>query len=73
MSSRHSNVNSDAVNEKVEEMKLQIASELSANGLQNDDWGDVPSRDCGRIGGQIGGNMVRDMIRIAEQQLADHR
>jgi hypothetical protein len=30
-------------------------------------WGDVPSRDCGAVGGQ----MVKKMIEMAEQQMAN--
>lgn len=32
-------------------------------------WGDIPSRTCGAVGGQ----MVRRMIEIAEQSLASGR
>ncbi len=50
-------------------MRNEIAKDLALNVPNNDDWGNVPSRDCGRVGGQIGGKMVREMIRIAEQQM----
>ena len=33
--------------------------------------GNLLSRDAGRIGGNIGGPMVREMIRLAESQLAE--
>ncbi len=35
--------------------------------------GDIKARDAGKIGGSIGGNMVREMIRMAEQQLKEKR
>lgn len=34
-------------------------------------WAETSSRDCGHIGGRIGGRMVKVMIRFAEQALAD--
>lgn len=45
----------------------------ATNKGNKEDWGNVPSRECGRIGGKIGGKMVREMIQAAEQQLADRQ
>jgi small acid-soluble spore protein A (major alpha-type SASP) len=53
----------------LDKMRNEIANELSLNVPNNDYWGNVPSKDCGRVGGLIGGKMVREMIRIAEQQI----
>lgn len=33
-------------------------------------FGETSSRDCGRLGGKLGGSMVRVMLRQAEQYLA---
>jgi len=55
-------------------LKYEVASELGITGkidLTNDYWGNVPSRDCGRVGGKIGGNMVKLMIKRAEEALAN--
>ncbi|MRG85115.1 alpha/beta-type small acid-soluble spore protein [Salinibacillus xinjiangensis] len=30
--------------------------------------GNIKAKDAGKIGGQIGGNMVREMIKMAEEQ-----
>lgn len=53
-----------------ERFKYEIAGEL---GLMDDisqrGWGDMPSRELGRIGGKIGGNMVKVMIRHAEEAM----
>jgi hypothetical protein len=49
----------------LQKMKYETASELAINVPNGDYWGDVSSRDCGRVGG----NMVRKLIAIAEQQL----
>jgi hypothetical protein len=50
-------------------MRNEIAGELSLNVPNDDYWGNVPSKDCGRVGGRIGGRMVREMVRMAEQQV----
>lgn len=50
-------------------MRNEIAGELALNVPNDDYWGNVSSRDCGRVGGKIGGKMVREMIRMAEEQI----
>ncbi|MCL4521873.1 MAG: alpha/beta-type small acid-soluble spore protein [Firmicutes bacterium] len=39
--------------------------------IENKGWADMPTKDLGRIGGTIGGNMVKVMIRHAEASLSD--
>lgn len=46
-------------------MKYEIANELAIPVPQQDDWGNVTSRDCGRIGG----NMTRKLVELGKQQL----
>lgn len=53
----------------LDRMRNEIAGELSLNVPNDNYWGNVPSRDCGRVGGLIGGKMVREMVRMAERQL----
>lgn len=51
----------------MEQFKYEIANELGLqSGIQNGYWGNLSSRDCGAVGGQ----MVRRMIELAEQQLS---
>lgn len=55
--------------------KWNVAAELGLAGrIQAVGWGEMPTRDCGaiggRIGGRLGGEMVRRMIALAQQQLA---
>ncbi|HLS89273.1 MAG TPA: alpha/beta-type small acid-soluble spore protein [Sphingobacteriaceae bacterium] len=52
----------------LERLKFEVAQEL---GIPNYSGylGDVPSR----INGAVGGNMVRRMIALAEQQLAQNQ
>ena len=50
---------------------LKVAEELGlVDDIAAQGWAGMPTRELGRIGGRIGGNMVRVMIRAAEQQLA---
>jgi len=51
--------------DKLYNMKYETASELAINVPQGTSWGDVTSRDCGRVGG----NMVRKLIELGKQQL----
>lgn len=48
------------------QFKYEVASEIGLNVPSDDYWGDLPARQCGAVGGQ----MVKRMIQIAEQQLA---
>lgn len=50
--------------------KYEIAADLGLLPMiERRGWGDMPTRDLGRIGGPIGGHMVRVMIRHAEEAL----
>lgn len=35
--------------------------------------GEIKSKDAGRMGGAIGGSMVRELVRMAEQQLGQNK
>lgn len=47
-------------------MKYEIASELAINVPHGTTWGDVTSRDCGRVGG----NMTKRLVALGQQQLS---
>lgn len=49
----------------LDSFKYQVAQELGVN-PPGGYWGDLPARQCGAVGG----NMVRRMIQMAEQNLA---
>jgi len=54
----------------LDEFKYEVAESLGLmEQIQTKGWGEMTSRDIGRIGGKIGGNMVKAMIRRAEAQL----
>jgi len=55
-----------------DKFKYEVASELGILGeIEEKGWADMPTRQLGRIGGKIGGNMVKVMIKYAEQSLQD--
>lgn len=54
----------------LDSFKYEIAEEIGITPqIQNGYWGQVKAEDCGRVGGSIGGNMVKLMIRRSEQEL----
>jgi len=50
----------------MEKFKGESAAEIGLNVYEGYYWGDVPSRQCGAVGG----HMVKKMIQAYEQQLA---
>jgi len=52
-----------------ENVKYEIAKELGIP-LNKEDNGNLTSKQAGTVGGPIGGNMVREMIKLAQEQLA---
>jgi len=55
------------VHKILDDMKYEIAEELTLGVHQGseDYWGEVTARNCGRVGGE----MVRRMISMAENEL----
>jgi hypothetical protein len=49
-------------------VKYEVAKELEIP-LQKSYNGTLTSTNAGKIGGNIGGNMVREMIKMAQQNL----
>ncbi|WP_075618736.1 alpha/beta-type small acid-soluble spore protein [Paenisporosarcina indica] len=64
MKSKGYNVNE----EKPDDVKYEIANELGIP-LSKDYNGKLTSEQAGKIGGPIGGNMVKEMIRMAQEQM----
>jgi len=50
----------------LDRMKFEVARNIGVNIPESNDWGDIPSRQCGAVGG----HMVRRMIEMAEENLA---
>jgi len=54
----------------LEQFKLEVADELGLNSkIESEGWGNMTSRECGHVGGRIGGSMVKTMIRRAKESL----
>ncbi|WP_425801986.1 small, acid-soluble spore protein, alpha/beta type [Desulfitobacterium sp. Sab5] len=54
----------------LDEFKYEVASELGlTDKIQSQGWANMTSRECGHVGGRIGGSMVKAMIRRAEESL----
>lgn len=60
------NVNPD----RPDDVKYEVAKELGVT-LKPGYNGDLSTESAGHIGGKIGGSMVREMIRLAQDKLAN--
>lgn len=53
-----------------DDVKYEVAKELGIP-LQAGGNGGLTTESAGQIGGKIGGSMIREMIRLAQQELVD--
>ncbi|MDW7674846.1 MAG: alpha/beta-type small acid-soluble spore protein [Bacillota bacterium] len=54
----------------LDQFKYEIAQELGLDQqIKTKGWGEMSSRDCGKIGGKVGGSIVKVMIKEAERSL----
>lgn len=69
--SRNSNRNSGLLPQSVlDQFKWEVADELGlSEKIHSQGWENMTSRECGHVGGRIGGSMVKAMIRRAEESL----
>ncbi len=49
----------------LDRFKYEVAQEIGVNAPADGYWGDMPSRQCGAVGG----HMVRRLIELAEQRM----
>lgn len=62
-----------AVNaDRPDDVKFEVARTLGVP-LRQGDNGHLTTEEAGSVGGQIGGAMVREMIRMAQERLARDR
>jgi hypothetical protein len=52
-----------------DQVKYEVAKSLGVPLTQGDN-GHLTTESVGKVGGQIGGAMVREMVRMAQEQLA---
>ena len=55
-------------NDNPDRVKYEVAKEQGIP-LEEGDNGQLTSEQAGKIGGPIGGNMVKEMIRMAQEQM----
>jgi len=67
----HNNRNAGILPQSVlDQFKYEVAEELGlTEKINSQGWANMTSRECGHVGGRIGGSMVKAMIRRAEQSL----
>lgn len=53
----------------VDEVKYEVAEELGIP-LSKGDNGELTASQAGKIGGSIGGNMVKEMVKFSQEQMA---
>lgn len=58
-----------AARQALEQMKLEIASELGITNYNAIDKGELPSR----VNGSVGGYMVKRLVETAQNQIAGRR
>ncbi|GIO24109.1 alpha/beta-type small acid-soluble spore protein [Oceanobacillus sp. J11TS1] len=51
-----------------DDVKYEVAEELGIP-LEKRDNGQLTSRQAGKVGGPIGGNMIKEMINMAKEQM----
>lgn len=52
------------------DVKYEVAKELGVP-LRPGDNGGLTTESVGHVGGKIGGSMVREMVRLAQEQIAN--
>lgn len=53
---------------KAEDAKFESATEVGVH--LNDGYnGNLTTRDAGRVGGRLGGSMVRELVKMAQENL----
>lgn len=69
--SRGRNNNSGILPQSVlDQFKWEVADELGLSSkIKSQGWENMTSRECGHVGGRIGGSMVKTMIRRAKESL----
>jgi small acid-soluble spore protein D (minor alpha/beta-type SASP) len=53
-----------------ENVKYEVAKETGVQ-LKPGYNGDLSTREVGKVGGKIGGNMVRELVKMAQQSLKE--
>lgn len=55
-------------NNEPDQVKFEVSKEVGVP-LKDGYNGELKAREAGKIGGQIGGNMVKEMVQLAKERL----
>jgi len=56
----------------LDQFKYEVADELGLSSkIESQGWANMTSRECGHVGGRIGGSIVKTMIRRAKESLKE--
>lgn len=70
--SRRNNKNSSSIlpDSVLDQFKWEVAEELGLSSkIKSQGWENMTSRECGHVGGRIGGSIVKTMMRRAKESL----
>ncbi len=56
-----------------DDVKYEVAKELGVPLRTDGENGELTTEEAGQIGGRIGGSMVREMVRMAQEQLSGRK
>ena len=59
-------------NTNMENISYEVAKEINVP-FEKGYNGQLSTHDAGRVGGQIGGRMVKELVRMAQEQLAKQK
>lgn len=59
--------------DRPDDVKYEVAKELGVPLRTDGENGDLTTEEAGQIGGRIGGSMVREMVRMAQEQLSGQK
>jgi hypothetical protein len=62
------------MDEKINQLhnKTEQAQAMGINMPKDGDWGNMPSRVCGEVGGAEGGNFTREAVKRFEDKLTQN-
>lgn len=70
MSRRNKNTSSILPHSVLDQFKWEVADELGLSSkIKSQGWENMTSRECGHVGGRIGGSIVKTMMRRAKDSL----
>jgi len=70
MSRKNNRSNSVLPQSVLDDFKWEVAEELGLSSkIKSQGWENMTSRECGHVGGRIGGSITKTMVRRAKESL----